>query len=238
MASLTLISCVSVEQLMSDQVQTKNKPSRNDSDKHKTAKNKSQLGAIQGNIEGIDVNQLELDLIIDPMADIQINAEIKRAYLTVSKLNQSKKYIEGIKQLDLIKQKYPQLSGPDYQKARLYLNQSKLSLAIESIGLSLKNNYRNYYSLNLKGVILKEMGKFKQAKNAYLKAIEIYPPYPNAHLNLGVLSDVYTGELDLALIQYKEYLKLLDKINGAESQFKKVENWVVELERRIKQVKK
>jgi len=165
---------------------------------------------------------------IDPMGDIQINAEIKKAYKDVSSLNKAKKYTVAINLLDGIQKKYPQLSGPDYQKARIYFNQGKLEQALEAVELSLKNNPRNYYSLNLKGIILKESGQFKLAKQAYLDAIKIYPPYPNSHLNLGVLADIYMRELSLALIQYREYMSLVDNKD------KTVANWILELERRIK----
>ena len=59
-------------------------------------------------------------------------------------------------------------------------------------------------------------------------AIKVYPPYPNSHLNLGVLADIYMGELSLALIQYREYMRLVGNND------KTVANWILELERRIK----
>ncbi len=164
---------------------------------------------------------------VDPMADIQLNAEIKKSYKDVAEFNRLKKYHDAIFLLNKIKGKYPQLSGPDYQKARIYLNQGSLDDALASIQLSFINNKRNYYALNLKGIILKEKGLFEEAKNVYLDAISIYPPYPNSHLNLGVLSDLFMGDLGLALIQYREYLRLTG------NQDKSVTNWVVELERRI-----
>ena len=220
---VTLASCSSV------------KPIKQNSNKTQT---KLESTNEQVNIGGTDEgsNAIDIRAIVDPMADIQINAEIKKSYAKVSKFNREKKYSLGLNELDRIKLKYPQLSGPDYQKARLYLNQSKYTEALEAVNVSLKNNNRNYYSLTLKGIILKEMGKFIQAKESYLKAIDIYYPYVNSHLNLGVLSDVYTGELSLALIQYKQYLKLTSENKGQKNKRLQVENWVVELERRIKKV--
>jgi len=164
----------------------------------------------------------------DPMGDIQINAEIKKAYQNVAKFNIEKKYQQALDLLDGLKVKYPQLSGPDYQKARIYFNQQKLEQALESVQLSLKNNERNYYALNLQGIIYREMGMFDEAKTVYLRAIEIYPPYPKSHLNLGVLADIYMRDSALALIQYQQYQALT---NGND---KTVSNWILEIERRIK----
>lgn len=165
---------------------------------------------------------------VDPMADIQINAEIKSTYGKVAKLNDQKQHAAAIKLLDSVRLKYPQLSGPDYQKARIYFNQGKLELALKFVDFSLLNNTRNYYSLNLKGIILREQGKFEQAREIYFMAIETYPPYPSSHLNLGVLADIYMRDLPLALLQYREYMKLTSNKD------KKVANWIIEIERRIK----
>ena len=165
---------------------------------------------------------------VDPMADIKINAEIKSTYGKVAKLNKTKKYADAIRMLESVQLKYPQLSGPEYQKARIYFNQGKIDMALKSVDESLSNNGRNYYSLNLKGVILRELGRFEEAREIYFMAIETYPPYPNSHLNLGVLADIYLRDLPLALMQYREYMKL------TLNQDKKVANWIIEIERRIK----
>jgi Flp pilus assembly protein TadD len=164
----------------------------------------------------------------DPMADIQINPEIRQSYAQVAKLVANNNFAQALGILDEVKLQYPQLSGPDYQKARIFLQQQKLEQASQAIDLSLMNNQSNYYALNLKGVILREQGKFNEAKQAYLKAIEIYPPYPNSHLNLGVLADIYLRDSALALIKYQQYQSLT---KGADN---KVKNWIIEIERRIK----
>jgi tetratricopeptide (TPR) repeat protein len=164
----------------------------------------------------------------DPMADIQINPEIKKAYSDIAKLNKNKKFAQALTLMETIQAKYPQLSGPDYQRARIYYSQANYEEALKAVDESIKNNPRNYYSLNLKGIVLREMGKFEEAKQVYFEAINVYPPYPNSHLNLGVLLDLYMRNLELALLQYREYMHL----TGGND--KKVANWIIEIERRIK----
>ena len=221
LSSILLSSCSTLNDKVQDGSQTSNEQAgENDADKTKGPGGESQLdsvGQLENSFQGVD-----------PMADIQINAEIKKAYKDVAGLNKVKKYKVALNLLDGMQKKYPQLSGPDYQKARIYLSQGKLQQALDSVELSLKNNQRNYYSLNLKGIILKELGQFEQSKEVYLEAIKVYPPYPNSHLNLGVLADIYMGDLSLALIQYREYMRLVDNSD------KTVENWILEIERRIK----
>ena len=164
----------------------------------------------------------------DPMADIQINAEIKKVYRDVAKLNLDKKYQQALNLLNSVKTKYPQLSGPDYQIARIYFSEKKFDEALAAVDLSLASNARNYFSLNLKGIILREKGDFQRSKDAYLAAIEAYPPYPKSHLNLGVLADIYLRDSALALVQYKQYQTLSKDAD------KTVANWIIEIERRIK----
>ncbi len=164
----------------------------------------------------------------DPMAKVKINGEIKRQYQQAAQLVKLKKYSQAIKLLEGLKAAYPQLSGPDYQLARIYYTSNNLDKALEAINKSIEKNQRNYYSINFKGVVLRALGKFEEAKQSYLQAIKIYPPYPNAHLNLGVLADIYLGELDLALLEYRTYMQLNS------SQDKQVKNWIIEIERRIK----
>ncbi len=178
--------------------------------------------------EGEAGNEVVPFLGPDPMADIQVNAEIKKAYSDVAKLTKAKKFAQAIELMLNIQTKYPQLSGPDYQRARVLFVQKKYQEALTAINASISSNPRNYYSLNFKGIILREMGRFEEAKSTYRSAIEIFPPYPNSHLNLGVLLDLYMRDLSSALAEYNQYMRLT---GGTD---KKVANWIIEIERRIK----
>jgi len=169
---------------------------------------------------------------IDPMADIQINSEIKKVYSQVSKLDKKNKFSEALVLLNEIEFKYPQLSGPSYQKSRILLRQENYDKALEQAELSISKNKRNYYSHNLKAVILRSKGDFQASKSAYLDAINVYPDYPNSHLNLGVLADLYLRDLPLALSYYQNYMKLTGNRD------EKVKNWIVEIQRRIQLEKK
>jgi len=176
----------------------------------------------------LDSKKSALSNLIDPMANIQINSEIKKAYKQTASFIRQKQYPNALNLMIKIKGEYPQLSGPNYQMARIYLLQKQYEKSIVQVDASIEKNPRNYYSMSLKGVILKNQGKFKEAKLNYLKAIETFPNYSKSHLNLGVLADVYLGELSLALSEYKIYMSLTSNKD------KRVANWVLEVERRLK----
>ena len=66
------------------------------------------------------------------------------------------------------------------------------------------NDYRVFCNY---GVILKNLGKLKEAELSYRKAIELNPDYVEAHYNLGnVLRDL--GNLKDAELSYREAIKL------------------------------
>jgi hypothetical protein len=59
-----------------------------------------------------------------------------------------------------------------------------------------------------------------------LSAIAAEPNYAPAHLNLGVLYDLYMGEPQKALDQYQRYLEIA-------GENKQIAGWVVELRKRV-----
>lgn len=122
---------------------------------------------------------------------------------------------------------FPEYSGPTYRIARIYFEDRQFQQAIDAIDASLVIDPNNYYTWNLKGVILREQGAFAQAKQAYLKSIEIYPDHAQTHINMGILADIYLYDLNLALHHYQEYLQLID------NEDKTVSGWILDLNRRI-----
>jgi len=127
---------------------------------------------------------------------------------------------------------YPLLSGPVVNQGIILRKQGKLKEAKKVLQDALFNKYQNPYLLSELGAINRDLGNFKQAKQAYLSAIRIEEAYANAHYNLGVLADLYLHDPELALKEFKAYQALQEKPN------KKVKGWIKELTRRVKRMKK
>ncbi|MBV1921109.1 MAG: hypothetical protein KUG73_10545 [Pseudomonadales bacterium] len=127
---------------------------------------------------------------------------------------------------------YPLLSGPVVNQGIILRKQGKLKEAKKILQDALFKKYQNPYLLSELGAINRDLGNFKQAKQAYLSAIRIEGAYANAHYNLGVLADLYLHDPELALKEFKAYQALQEKPN------KKVKGWIKELTRRIKRMKK
>lgn len=126
-----------------------------------------------------------------------------------------------------ISAQHPELSGPLVNEALIYIHQQKWDDALDSIAEALKVNPKNPFAWNLRGIVLREQGKFKESRAAYEQALAIDPQYAKAHFNLGVLADLYLQDLQLALTHYEKYQSLQKKPDQA------VGNWINDLRNRL-----
>jgi tetratricopeptide (TPR) repeat protein len=77
------------------------------------------------------------------------------------------------------------------------------------------------------GVSWRMRGQFKEAVEAYERALEADPTYAAAHRNFAVLLDLYVGDTERALAELERYKEL----SGED---KPVSGWIAELKQRIK----
>ena len=122
----------------------------------------------------------------------------------------------------------PTYSGPQTNLGILYFHQNKFDQAKAAFQESLKINPKNVVSLNHLGIISRNEGKFKEAYGYYENALQIDPDYAYAHLNFGILLELYMGKLPEALEHYKRYQQLVKEEDV------EVKKWIVDLSRRIK----
>ena len=81
---------------------------------------------------------------------------------------------------------------------------------------------------NYLGFMARAAGQFQQAEAAYGQALQANPDYALAHLNIGVLYDLYLHQSERALAHYREYQILSGSADKA------VSKWIIDLERRVK----
>jgi len=123
---------------------------------------------------------------------------------------------------------YPSLSGPYVNLGIIHFRADEIDQAEKDFQQALKVNPDSAVSLNHLGIINRGKGKFEEAKEDYEKALAIDPNYAYAHLNYGILLDLYLGKLDDALHHYQKFQEL------APGKDKEVEKWIIDLQRRIK----
>ncbi|MFI4891211.1 MAG: tetratricopeptide repeat protein [Steroidobacterales bacterium] len=79
---------------------------------------------------------------------------------------------------------------------------------------------------NAQGVAQRKLGKFADADAAYRHALELDQNFAPAHLNLGILCDLYRADPQEALLQYQQYVAIA-------GENKRVNGWIAELRKRL-----
>jgi tetratricopeptide (TPR) repeat protein len=121
---------------------------------------------------------------------------------------------------------YPQFSGPQINLGLLYLHDSRLPEAEAAFKAALQTSPANPIAGDELGIVERKLGKFAEAEAAYLRAIAAEPNYAPAHLNLGVLYDLYLAEPQKALEQFERYIEIA-------GENKQVSGWLIELRKRV-----
>lgn len=83
--------------------------------------------------------------------------------------------------------------------------------------------------LNQLGVLYRQAGRFQDAATAYREALAADPDYADAHVNLGMLCELYIHDLECALQHYRRYQELAVEADP------EVELWIADVTRRLPQ---
>jgi len=121
---------------------------------------------------------------------------------------------------------YPELTGPQLNLGLLYMRDSRLPEAEATFKAALERSPANPVAGNELGIVERRLGKFAEAEAAYRRTIDAEPNYAPAHLNLGVLYDLYLAQPQKALTEFERYIEIA-------GENKQVTGWVVELRKRV-----
>lgn len=118
---------------------------------------------------------------------------------------------------------YPDYSGPLTNLGIVYLKTGKLAEAEKALKAATERGDSSAAAFNQLGIVYRRLGRFKEADAAYSHALQIDANYALAHLNLGVLCDMYLQEPQRALEEYERYLQLVPNPDA------RVAAWIKEL---------
>lgn len=91
----------------------------------------------------------------------------------------------------------------------------------------LEKGPRSSATMNHYAIFLREQWEIDRAKAVYLQALNMAPRDPLTHYNVGILYELYLGDLKQALKHFKAYNKNVMEPNP------KVKGWIADLTRRI-----
>jgi Flp pilus assembly protein TadD len=120
----------------------------------------------------------------------------------------------------------PELGGPHANLGLILRQAGKLPEAVAELEQAVRVNPREPVYWNQLGVAYRHNGQFAKARDAYEQAIALDAGYAAAHLNLGILNDLYLGDARRALELYDRYLALSPAGDAT------VAKWVAEIRNR------
>lgn len=129
-----------------------------------------------------------------------------------------------LKQLTLA---YPEYPGPYVNLGLLYEHAGKYPEAEQALRQATQKGMPSALTYTELGIVYRQLGRFKDAESAYAEAIKIDPNYAPAHLNLGVLCDLYLQQPQRALEALERYMQLSGNSD------KRVATWIAELKARV-----
>ncbi|MBL4607503.1 MAG: tetratricopeptide repeat protein [Pseudomonadales bacterium] len=97
--------------------------------------------------------------------------------------------------------------------------------ALKSVNKALGMNALLEAVINLKAVILIELGRVEEAEKWLLPALTIYPSNPKLNYNLAYVYDIYFQDLAKAAHYYEQYLEI-------ETEDSDVANWLKQIKAR------
>lgn len=170
-----------------------------------------------------------------------ITSEARQRFTVAKQAVQKQQWQQAEQELLWLVEHYPQLSGPYVNLALLYQqpywqdqntaeessDQPLPSRVEQMFEQAIAANNNNLTAHRQYGLYLRGEGRFKAAEEQYLNALAIWPDDAEAHRNLGILYDLYLGQLDKALHHYQQCQNLLP------SPDKQLKNWIVDLRRRL-----
>jgi tetratricopeptide (TPR) repeat protein len=136
------------------------------------------------------------------------------------------RYPEAERGLLAVARREPRLAGPHANLGILYGRTGRPAQALESLREAIRLNPERAAFYNELGLISRREGKFDDARRYYAKALDLDPNYAYAHLNIGILYDLYLQDIEKAMQHYQRYQELTPSETGT------VTKWIADLQQR------
>ena len=120
---------------------------------------------------------------------------------------------------------FPNFSSPHTNLGILYAHTARIDSALESFHRAVELAPGDCAPLVMIGLLERQRRAFDIAEKYYLACIVADSSYAPAHLNLGILYELYLGRLPEALTAYEHYQTLAPD--------KRVARWITDLSRRV-----
>jgi tetratricopeptide (TPR) repeat protein len=123
-------------------------------------------------------------------------------------------------------EQYPALSGPWVKLGDIAERADQTDKAIEMYWKAISVNKKNVNAYISLGLAQRRQGLFSDARNTYFAALNLWKDFPEAHLNLAILYDLYLDMPEEAQKHFEAYQFLTGETD------EKVRKWLIEVKRR------
>jgi tetratricopeptide (TPR) repeat protein len=165
------------------------------------------IAELAGKFEGLNTRIKEMTIEIEKEFKDSFERQAKLSEHTKIILEHIKEYFE--KQEERYKgeqeTKKKKEAIDHFDRATLYFYRGNYELAVNEIDKALEIEKTAEY-LNLKGVLLTELGRFDDSKKIYTEALKLESNLAEIHNNLGMLY-LKTKKLDDAVVSFQEAVK-------------------------------
>jgi len=156
----------------------------------------------------------------------RINKHAVTKFIQARRLYKTKDFQQVEVIIDEIVEIDKKLSGPWVIRADIAVEQERLENAIQSYQKAIEINSSNINAYIKLAKTQRVSGRFIEAQNTYADALSIWPDFPEAHLNLGILYDLYLNHPLRAQRHMQAYQFLTDGKN------QQVSAWIAEIQNR------
>jgi tetratricopeptide (TPR) repeat protein len=158
-----------------------------------------------------------------------IPVEAQRAFDEARALLRAGRAAEAERAFKALAAQHPDLGGAHANLGLIARNAGRHDEAIAAGEASVKASPRQPVFHHQLALSYRMKGRMNDARAAYERALELDPAYADAHLNLGILLDLYLGESALALTHFERYVALAP--NGSDVV---VGKWIADIKGRVK----
>ncbi len=159
---------------------------------------------------------------------VPVSAEIKASVNAALALKANGDIDGATARLTAISATNRSLSGVALHLGDIALDAGDIEQATRYYLQAIHGNSNNYFAHNRLGSVYRRQGQFMQAKMSYQAALASWGGFAEAHLNLGILLDIYLGQKQQALAYYQSYQLLTDEKN------RKVKGWIADISMQLR----